>query len=724
MEGAVLSVSEMPSVLPAPILPAGGAGAQGGGATTSDFHPHQEHHSTNIFNVFCTALVRFALLWAEVQCGKTGTYHCLIRQMLASGRVARVYILCGSAETTLRDQAFEDARKYNAAYLDSKTIEILFRQDFEKATMNIENALIIVDESHLDQNQGQLLDRFMAKHGLTMAGTNATMTDKNTYMVSVDATPYSEIAALEHKHSLPKHVERVTPPAAYFGVAHYKFNGLVFENYDFRTAAGKASMAAELASHPNKYILMRLTGRRETMDVKETILNELATENDYDIRHYYEELTDVAITRKEQAQLQKKAPAGTVIPCLEDAPETTTIILIKGRLRAGKVVPKQHIGFVWEDATSSKTDVLIQGLFGRMCGYAFGANKPKIFLTAQAIKETPDAVVKASEITRHILGPEVLPTKGTNLKKPRVAKAAVRKEGETVHPLPPILITREMLVAEYPAVNFTDEASAKLAKESIFNYICEHSNTLLGQHANILAKQMEEVLATLEDGFAVEDVSCRFFTESRVGGKGTHHAGEANSFFKQLRQAHSTHTATKEQIDEVPFMTLCITCNDYNRFEAHARGGDIYVVIYTKTSGFVTAVHKESRIASDNGKSVFSIHDTKLAEKAVAVAAVGLPARATLSPVEFELSVREYLRLWSTSTALVYDSAFTSNRDKFMFDSAAFNFESKEKNEVVRILKGVLAKEFGITFRITYAKDLTLGAKSFGISKISWKRTT
>lgn len=468
---------------------------------------------------------------------------------------------------------------------------------------------------------------------------------------------------------------------------------------------------------------MRLTGRRETMEAKETILNELAAENNYDIRHYYEELTDIAITRKEQAQLQKKAPAGTVIPCLEDMPETTTIILIKGRLRAGKVVPKQHIGFVWEDATSSKTDVLIQGLFGRMCGYAFGAIKPKIFLTAQAIKETPDAVVKASEITRHIMGPEVLPTKGTNLKKTRVAKKAEREDGETVHQLPPLLITREMLAAEYPTVNFTDEASAKDAKESIFKYICDNTDTLLGQHANILAKQKEEVKAKLE-GYSKEDVSCRFFTESRVGGKGTHHAGEANSFFKQLRQAHANHTATKEHIDEAPFITLCITCNDYNRFEAHAKGGDIYVVIYTVATSFITAVHKDSRIATDNGKSVFSIHDSKVVEKTAAVAAVGLPVRATLSPVEFELSVREYLRQWSTSTALVYDAAFTSNRDKFMFDSAAFNFESKEKNEVVRILKKELAKEFGISFRITYAKDMTLGATSFGISKISWKRTT
>jgi hypothetical protein len=215
-------------------------------------------------------------------------------------------------------------------------------------------------------------------------------------------------------------------------------------------------------------------------------------------------------------------------------------------------------------------------------------------------------------------------------------------------------------------------------------------------------------------------VSWRYFTKSRAeGDKGTHHAGEKNSFHKQLRAGHASHTRINENIDGMPTVTLAITCNDYNRYEPHAVGGNVYVILYTNASAFPTTVPLDSRVPSDSGKSVFSIHDNKV-KATVAVAAVGLPTSATSSPVNFERSVREYLRQWKTSTALVYDSAFTSNGSKFMFDVAAFHYESKYKNDVVHILKNVLAKEFNISFRITSVKDAPTGL--FGISKISWTR--
>ena len=92
---------------------------------------------------------------------------------------------------------------------------------------------------------------------------------------------------------------------------------------------------------------------------------------------YTGEKTQVTVTRAEQ---KRYARAGYRLPCLEDAPPTTTLVIVRGRLRAGKVVPKKHVGFVWEGAAKSKTDALVQGLPGRMCGYEFGATKPTLYV--------------------------------------------------------------------------------------------------------------------------------------------------------------------------------------------------------------------------------------------------------------------------------------------------------------------------------------------------------
>jgi len=69
----------------------------------------------------------------------------------------------------------------------------------------------------------------------------------------------------------------------------------------------------------------------------------------------------------------------TIRQSLQDKPSNTTVVIISGRLRAGKVLPKQHIGLLWESAPKSNTDVLIQGLWGRACGY-YSSPPPHIFL--------------------------------------------------------------------------------------------------------------------------------------------------------------------------------------------------------------------------------------------------------------------------------------------------------------------------------------------------------
>ena len=400
-------------------------------------HPEQITAATNIRAEFLAKRFRYAMLIARCQAGKTGAFQELIRLMLLNGDINHAYILCGSSETELRDQAHADTLAANPAAYARGDIKVLFRQNFKGAELDVTRALIVVDESHMDQTQNQELDQFLARHGLSMDGNPKALNNKDAYIVSVDATPYSELSARMHKESYPKHVEQLAPGPGYFGLADYYYGGLVKPTYDITT---KLSTFTEMVrSAGNKYGLMRLTTG------KNTVRQEMAAKAAYQ-----------SIGGKVLYFTAKKSEIE--IASLKDAPAVPTLIIVCGRLRAGKVVPKQNISFVWEGAKTSKTDALVQGLLGRMCGYEFGAEKPYIFVPQTALTKREGKVVKASELERAIMEyPLALPTMGTNLKKGHIANCA--SNGKTQ--CPPLRLTWD---AEDDDWTFTEKFEDKFSR--------------------------------------------------------------------------------------------------------------------------------------------------------------------------------------------------------------------------------------------------------------------
>jgi hypothetical protein len=91
--------------------------------------PQQSTAATNIRNAFRQRRVRYAVLDAECQSGKTGAYHALIRRMRSHGDIQRAYILCGANDTTLRTQANCDARNENPDDFATGRLQVIFRQD-------------------------------------------------------------------------------------------------------------------------------------------------------------------------------------------------------------------------------------------------------------------------------------------------------------------------------------------------------------------------------------------------------------------------------------------------------------------------------------------------------------------------------------------------------------------------------------------------------------------
>ena len=377
-------------------------------------HPNQVLAASRIHSSFLSG-TRCALLSAKCQSGKTGTFQSLIRQMLEAPTdgISRAYIICGSSETELKRQAVADTLSFNKEWQDS--IEVIFHQDFKHAELDIQDALIVVDESHMVQTKGQQLHLFLAKYGVFLDGNPAVLTEKNAYLLSVDATPYSEIAALREEETLfPKRVVELEAGTGYYGLADYDKDDLLKPTFT-------------LSKHPErfedllldvgpKYVLLRLN-RSKANKENEAVLRGICRRLSFPVLLYTGEQTQIAVTRAEQKRFSR---GGREIGCLEDAPLVTTVVIVRGRLRAGKVVPKAHVGFVWEGANKSKTDALVQGLVGRMCGYAFGEKKPTLYVPVTAL--IPD------ELGQVLCGE--LPKTATNL------RASATTNGKSVFSAP------------------------------------------------------------------------------------------------------------------------------------------------------------------------------------------------------------------------------------------------------------------------------------------------
>jgi hypothetical protein len=667
--------------------------------------PQQTTAAANIERAF-GAGIRYALLMAKCQSGKTGAYHALIRRLLAAGTIQRVYIVCGSAETILRDQALGDALEKNPEHVAAGRINIIFHQDFKSSSMDLTNALVVVDETHLVQSKGQQLHTFLGRHGITLDGNPTNLRAKNTYVVSVDATPYAELAALAHKKTpYEKHVEQLQPGDGYVGLSDFYILSTLLPTYDITSATGRATFTALLERQGPKYALMRLSNSNKGGNASEAVVRAICAAKGYSVLDYTSEKmgvkAEIAITRKEQED------AAVAIPCLEDAPARTTVVIIRGRLRAGKVVPKPHIGFVWEGAKNSKTDTIVQGLAGRMCGYH--TNTPLIFVPPPSLVELSGKVVKHSEIGRAIYEPAgatLLPRHATNLKKGAVAAAPadgktacaplrIEWDGRQIEDLEPGPGLRR---------HMNEEALALLRRRGL---------PLLDASDRYTAAQKAEIRAAAMASPPRPPLHGRHYNGSSSDG--------CTSYYKQVLEGYASGTAPAELIDGCPIMTFVIVDSAFARKLPGASHRHLYVIFYTRAAGLkdLTDRHLLSRIPTTTDKCVFS-HDLSTFDRAVAAAgAVGIALEDIKTPEKLEARLRDYLTLWRTSALVVSRSIVAPDAGCFKLSKTHYHYTSDKENDVKRMCAR-LETDFGLKKKQLEVKFARSGAHTFNLKSISW----
>jgi hypothetical protein len=377
-----------------------------------EFHENQIQTAEEIVGFIQTATIFCMLLLAQMQSGKTGTYLKVAFDCIKNQHMDQVIIICGSRDTSLRNQTQTDLenaiKRYSKIELSKKSREILaeklknrikiyWSQDLKEKNggpIKIENnTLIIHDESHAAQskNNKPYLD-FYEKHNIekSLQGDNSQIEPRNIRILEVSATPFSSIIAnekikngmyseeelqeIENENMIlsKKKIVFANPGEKYKGInAMLSGNHIHFEAMPIKEDSHEHISRVLRDKYDKKYCIVRTKCAKKD----EALMREIASNCDYDY-------ISIFGTVKKNKSESEESEESDVFDFLKEEPSKRTIVHICGKARMGQQLDKTYIGMIYEQASNPNTDTILQGLLGRMCGY-YGTRIPDIYISAK-----------------------------------------------------------------------------------------------------------------------------------------------------------------------------------------------------------------------------------------------------------------------------------------------------------------------------------------------------
>jgi hypothetical protein len=399
------------------------------------FSPQQMKAAEEALQAFISGS-HWIILLAMMQSGKTETFLLIACDMLRLGLVDNIVIFSGNPECELKEQllqVIEDREddenetfwdKYltkisdeNQEFKNFSSLNKLKRQLLEK--INVlwgneinrketpkNNTLFIWEESHYAQSKKQNPDKFFNKLGLSANGNGYGFIDRKNYMCSVSATPFSERAD-NYLFSQGKTIIKMEPGDNYYGVKDIRDNGklLGFNSFNYLDKLNNALTKAYDFPNP-KYCIIRVTKKNE-----EHIKTIISRHPVWDFV-FYDKL-EVTNENKNGKNIWEQMAKGII-------PNKNIAILIRGLCRMGKKLNKKNLSFVFETSKNPKTDTILQGLLGRVCGYSQYASDVEVFIS--------DKVINSGEINRYIKdwdnnteqNNSIIPRRGMNLREHKI----------------------------------------------------------------------------------------------------------------------------------------------------------------------------------------------------------------------------------------------------------------------------------------------------------------
>jgi hypothetical protein len=318
------------------------------------FYPNQIKYGNLIINNIKNNTI-FTTIIANMMSGKSGLYNYIMYNLLYDKFVSNIYVLTANREKELLNQMNEDKIGYFNEFNKLKSscdylpgsINVYNGVNMEKLVLNnspdIKNdSLIIIDESHYGQSVGQTLAKYLYMNSISLDCSNEIeLKNRNIYIVSISATPFSEISDFIHKKQNKK-IYVIPPGDNYYGVEYFYENDL-FHPSDLYSLSG----VIKTMINDNKigYFIVR------SHSDKHELIRELCEDLKVDCKFY--------ISSNDSDYINSEF--------LKIKPSKLTIICICNLLSMGKQIYKKYIVGMYESALNPKVDTALQRL--RMCGY-------------------------------------------------------------------------------------------------------------------------------------------------------------------------------------------------------------------------------------------------------------------------------------------------------------------------------------------------------------------
>jgi hypothetical protein len=373
---------------------------------------------------------------------------------------------------------------------------------------------------------------------------------------------------------------------------------------------------------------------------------------------------------------------------LEKMPKNPSLVFIKGSLRVGKVVPKKYIGFVWEDAESVKTDSLLQGLLGRMCGYH--SYSVDIYISQKCLIKKKVGGRQMNELERYI-NKDYLPTKAKNLEG-----GDYSTEKKNGFPTVPLFISHKDLSDKF--IN----KSVNQKKEKIIEFVEANDYALIRKSDNSKFSQLKMI-----DSFKEHKKEISF--RQWGGKKGGTYKGDFPKILESIQKKKPYSGAINK--DTIALLQINDNKNNLSETYKEANQGDFYLFIRVDSNKDIIL---KSYIPSTTKKEIFSLtHDQIEPTKEYYGEIACLTGYVLQDPTSFEKQLSAIIQLSGTRCL----SNYIQETNTFEFSKKAYDWKSIQENKV-EVIKARLEKKYNITILIEYINKVQ--SDTFQITKIKW----
>lgn len=325
------------------------------------FH-NQRQFGSQIYNMFLDMNLTHVLAIAPTQSGKTGSMLALIKEFNDAKATQRVdidnvFIFTGHSSKEWTEQT----KQRFPQHMHERIFHRNQLKTFVNMVKDLNNILIIFDESHIANKYGQTLYSLYNTLGFFNI---KRLYSKNVKIVHFTATPDSLLHHVPLWHGSMK-VAHMQVPKEYLSVEHYLNNNQIFEA---KPLLGNYDNIRQLLTFididdPHYHIIRTPRGPNHVQLLM-------------DFKHTFKGLPFHFISEPQYFRLHKQG----VDTLFSTKPLRHTFVFIIDKLRCAKSIILDHVQICYDRfVTKPNYDSVLQGLLGRCTGYHPHTSHIRIF---------------------------------------------------------------------------------------------------------------------------------------------------------------------------------------------------------------------------------------------------------------------------------------------------------------------------------------------------------